>query len=283
MTTIVDKSILVDVPVSVAYGQWTQFETFPKFMGGIDKITQLTDDRLEWHAEILGVKRVWEARVLEQVPDQKVSWAATSGSTNAGTVSFEPGGPGQTHVHLHLEFEPEGVVEKIGDAAGVVERQAEKDLERFKAFIESEGSATGAWRGTVNPGAGTAPGVDDAAASKGDSGKDGLGAAAVVAGAAAVAAAGAAVAGAVKSKKDEEPTVASLAVTPPPSGTATPGVVLPDEGLAAGTTATTTTAYDTPVVEPAVDPVTGTGTTGKHSEGVPTEGRAALGDEANQI
>jgi uncharacterized membrane protein len=174
MTTKVEQQILVDVPVSTAYNQWTQFEDFPQFMGGVESVTQLSDDRLEWVAEIAGVRRKWEARILEQVPDQKIAWAATEGATNAGVVTFEDVGGGQTSVHLSLEYEPEGLVEQVGDKLNIVENQAERDLERFKAFIESEGYATGAWRGSVNEGAqvGT-PGVEDASESRGDSGKPG--------------------------------------------------------------------------------------------------------------
>ena len=153
MTTNVEKSILVNVPVSAAYNQWTQFEDFPQFMDGIKSVTQLSDDRLEWVAEIAGVRRQWEARIIEQVPDRKVAWAATTGATNAGAVTFEDVGGGQTSVHLSLEYEPEGLLEKIGDKLNVVENQAEGDLDRFKAFIESERYATGAWRGSVNEGA----------------------------------------------------------------------------------------------------------------------------------
>ncbi|HVD24180.1 MAG TPA: SRPBCC family protein, partial [Lapillicoccus sp.] len=149
MTTQVTKSVIVNVPVSRAYNQWTQFEDFPQFMGGVQKVTQLSNDRLEWVAQIFGVKRQWEAKVLEQQPDEKVAWAATSGATNAGAVSFEDLGGDQCRVTLFLEYEPEGLVEKAGDALNIVERQAESDLEKFKSFIESEGYASGAWRGTV--------------------------------------------------------------------------------------------------------------------------------------
>ena len=199
MTTKVEKRILVNVPVSTAYNQWTQFEDFPQFMGGVKSVTQLADDRLEWVAEIAGVRRQWTARILEQVPDQKVAWAATEGATNAGAVTFEDVGGGQTSVHLSLEYEPEGLLEKVGDKLNIVENQAEADLERFKAFIEAEGYATGAWRGSVNEGAGVGtPGVAEASSSQGDSGKAGvsakvvaagLGAAAAVTGVAAAAAA----------------------------------------------------------------------------------------------
>ena len=104
MTTQVTKSVIVNVPVSRAYNQWTQFEDFPQFMGGVQKVTQLSNDRLEWVAQIFGVKRQWEAKVLEQQPDEKVAWAATSGATNAGAVSFEDLGGDQCRVTLFLEY-----------------------------------------------------------------------------------------------------------------------------------------------------------------------------------
>ena len=206
MTTKVEKSVLVNVPVSTAYNQWTQFEDFPQFMGGVKSVTQLGDDRLEWVAEIAGVRRQWTARVVEQVPDRRVAWAATEGATNAGAVTFEDVG-GQTSVHLSLEYEPEGLLEKVGDKLNIVENQAEADLDRFKAFIEAEGYATGAWRGSVNEGSAVGtPGVDDAAGSRGDRGKAGVSGKAVAAGlgvAAAAAVGAAAVTGNKQSTDDD--------------------------------------------------------------------------------
>ncbi|WP_369137185.1 SRPBCC family protein [Modestobacter versicolor] len=195
MSTKVEESIEVGVPVSTAYNQWTQFEDFPHFMGGVREVRQLDDQRLHWVAEIAGVRREWDATILEQVPDQKVAWAAVSGATNAGAVRFTPAGPGATTVSLTLEYEPEGVVEQVGDKLGVVGRQVRSDLERFKALIEDAGYESGAWRGSIQHGVGAGtPGVQDAALSQGDSGKAGMSAKSVIAGVAAVAAAGAAVA-----------------------------------------------------------------------------------------
>jgi hemerythrin superfamily protein len=202
VTTKVEKSITVEVPVQTAYNQWTQFEEFPQFMGGVREVTQVDDTTLHWVAEIAGVRREWDAAILEQVPDQKVAWAAVGGATNAGAVSFAPSGPDQTMVTLHLEYEPEGLVEKAGDAMNIIERQAESDLHRFKAFIEGRGASTGAWRGSVNDDldVGT-PGVEDAVLSQGDSGKAGVSGKAVAAGVAAVAA-GAVAAEALRSGSD---------------------------------------------------------------------------------
>ena len=207
MTTKVEKSILVNVPVGTAYNQWTQFEDFPRFMGGIKSVRQLEDDRLEWVAEIAGVRRQWTARILEQVPDRKVAWAATEGATNAGEVTFEDVGGGQTSVHLTLEYEPEGLLEKVGDKLNIVENQAEADLDRFKAFIEAEGYATGAWRGSVNEGAAVGtPGLAEASSSRGDAGKAGVSGKTVAAGlgAAAAAAVGAAAVAGKKTSADDD-------------------------------------------------------------------------------
>lgn len=224
MSTRVEKRILVNVPVSTAYNQWTQFEDFPHFMGGVKKVTQLSDDRLEWVAEIAGVKRKWEAKILEQVPDRKVAWAATEGATNAGSVEFEDVGGGQTSIRLFIDYEPEGLVEKVGDKLHVVDHQAEADLKRFKAFIEAEEYASGAWRGSVNEGASVGtPGVEQAAESRGDSGKAGIsGKVAAAAGVAAAAAAATAATAGGKSTDDAPAAGEPITpvATPPAAGTA---------------------------------------------------------------
>jgi carbon monoxide dehydrogenase subunit G len=243
MTTKAEQSIEVNVPVSTAYGQWTQFEDFPHFMGGVKEVRQLDDRRLHWVAEIAGVRREWEASVLEQVPDQKVAWAATSGATNAGAVRFEPAGAGSTMVHLTLEYEPEGLVEQVGDKLGIVQRQIKTDLERFKTLIEDQGYASGAWRGTIaGSGVGT-PGVEDAAASQGDSGKAGVSAKTVVAGAAAVAG-GLAAAAALSGSKDSDEQQTVHTTQPAPVHATQPAPVMP---------VTESTVVDTPAAEtPAV-------------------------------
>ena len=173
MTTKVEKSITVDVPISTAYNQWTQFEEFPQFMGGVQSVEQLDDRRLRWVAEIAGVRREWHADILEQRPDKKIAWAATEGATNAGAVYFIAAGPTRTQVTLELEYAPEGLVEKVGDALNLIERQAQSDLEKFKEFIEGRGAESGSWRGEVGAATVGTPGVD-LASSEGDSGKAGV-------------------------------------------------------------------------------------------------------------
>ncbi|WP_457946658.1 SRPBCC family protein [Pseudarthrobacter sp. alpha12b] len=258
MSTKVEKRILVNVPVSTAYNQWTQFEEFPHFMGGVKSVTQLSDDRLEWVAEIGGVRRQWEARILEQVPDRRVAWAATEGATNAGAVDFEDVGGGQTSIRLSLEYEPEGLIEKVGDKLNVVDRQAESDLQKFKEFIEDEGYASGAWRGSVNAGSAVGtPGVEHAGASRGDSGKAGV-SGKVAAGVGIAAAAGAAAAMAASGNKEETdrrdvtvtettPVVPAEPIVPaePLTTGATTGAADAGTGISGTTAAGTTSAAGT--------------------------------------
>lgn len=149
MSTI-EKSIDVAVPVRTAYDQWTQFESFPRFMEGVESVTQLDDKRLHWKAEIAGVTREWDAEIVDQTPDQQITWRATDGTENSGTVVFTPAEAG-TRISLRLDYEPEGFVEKAGDVLNIVEHRAKGDLERFKEFIELRGTETGEWRGEVTP------------------------------------------------------------------------------------------------------------------------------------
>lgn len=150
--TTVDEQIDVDRPISTVYNQWTQFEDFPRFMEGVESVRQLDDVQLHWKASIGGVEREWDAMIVDQEPDRVISWQNTTGATNRGVVTFTPLGPEQTRIDLHLEFEPDGAVEQVGDKLGMVSRRAKGDLERFKGFIEGRGVETGEWRGSIDAG-----------------------------------------------------------------------------------------------------------------------------------
>jgi uncharacterized membrane protein len=148
MSQIVE-TVEVDVPVRTAYDQWTQFESFPQFMEGVERVVQIDDTTVDWTAEIAGQRKEWRARITEQTPDQRIAWTATEGARNAGVVTFHRLDDRKTRVTLQLDVEPEGAVESAGDALGFVQRRTKGDLERFKQFIEERGQETGAWRGEV--------------------------------------------------------------------------------------------------------------------------------------
>ncbi|NUR59567.1 MAG: cyclase/dehydrase [Catenulispora sp.] len=151
----VRTSVDVQVPVRTAYNQWTQFESFPEFMSGVVAIRQLDDRHTHWVTEVAGARREFDAEIVEQLPDERISWRSTDGDVrHLGTVTFEPLAEGATRVTVDLTWEPQGLLEKAGDALGADRLQVKADLERFRRFIEERGAETGAWRGQVSgPGA----------------------------------------------------------------------------------------------------------------------------------
>ncbi|MCP3803897.1 SRPBCC family protein [Allokutzneria sp. A3M-2-11 16] len=150
--SVIEEQVEVHVPVRTAYDQWTQFESFPHFMEGVERVEQRTNTLTHWHTSIAGVDREFDAEILHQVPDERVSWSVLSGPKHRGTVSFTPEDATHTKVSLRIEYEPEGVVENVGDKLGIVRGRVKGDLKRFKEFIEERGTETGAWRGEVKPG-----------------------------------------------------------------------------------------------------------------------------------
>jgi uncharacterized membrane protein len=144
-----EKHIDVDVPVRTAYNQWTQFESFPEFMEGVERIEQVGPTDMHWVTSIGGVRREFDARITEQHPDERVAWTSVDGPQHAGVVTFHRLDTDHTRVTLQMDYEPQGVVEMAGDKLGVVSHRVQGDLKRFKQYIETRGGETGAWRGDV--------------------------------------------------------------------------------------------------------------------------------------
>ncbi|MFK8906154.1 SRPBCC family protein [Streptomyces sp. YS-3] len=146
----VEQSVEVAVPVRTAYDQWTQFESFPQFMDGVERIEQRTSTLTHWVTSVDGVKREFDAEITEQRPDERVAWTTVGGDVRqAGVVTFHRIDDTTTKVMLQMDFDPEGMAETVGDKLGFVKRQVTGDLKRFKEYIESRGAETGAWRGQV--------------------------------------------------------------------------------------------------------------------------------------
>ena len=146
----VEQSIDVNVPVATAYNQWTQFESFPEFMGGVEEVRQLTDDMTHWRTTIGGVEREFDAAITEQIPEERVAWRSVDGKTHGGVVTFHRLSPETTRVMVQIDWETESLTEKAGALVGADDMQVKKDLGRFKEFIESRGTETGAWRGEIH-------------------------------------------------------------------------------------------------------------------------------------
>jgi uncharacterized membrane protein len=146
----VEETIDVAVPVRTAYDQWTQFESFPNFMSGVESVTQLTDTTNHWKTKIGGVEREFDTEIVEQQPDERIAWRSVDGKSHAGVVTFSRLGADSTKVSVRFEWDPETFTEKVGAALNIDDKQVKSDMRKFKEFIETRGTETGAWRGEVN-------------------------------------------------------------------------------------------------------------------------------------
>lgn len=149
MSTITE-SVDVEVPVSTAYDQWTQFASFPQFMEGVEEVRQVDDTHTHWVTEIAGVKREFDATITEQHPDERVAWKSDSGPEHAGVITFHRLDEGVTRVTAQMDIDPDGFVEQAADKLGILNHRVKGDMKRFKDFIEHRGGETGAWRGDVD-------------------------------------------------------------------------------------------------------------------------------------
>ncbi|WP_405059176.1 SRPBCC family protein [Kribbella sp. NBC_01505] len=147
------ETVDVQVPLSAVYNQWTQFESFPQFMDGVDEIRQTDATHTHWVTSIGGVKREFDATITEQHPDERVAWTTDSGAKHAGVITFHRLSDTETRVTAQMDIEPEGIAETVADKTGVISRRVKGDMARFKDFIEARGNETGQWRGDVETGA----------------------------------------------------------------------------------------------------------------------------------
>ena len=157
----ITKSVDVDVDLSTAYNQWTQFETFPQFMEGVEDVQQITDTELHWVTKVGPVVREFDAVITEQVPDELIAWESVSGPHHQGRVTFRKLDEDETEITAEMNIDPNGFVENVGDKAGIIDARVEGDLMRFKSFIENRGMETGAWRGYVGDDASADAGLGD--------------------------------------------------------------------------------------------------------------------------
>jgi uncharacterized membrane protein len=146
----VQQSVDVAAPIDVVYDQFTQFEDYPKFMHRVESVEQRDDTHVVFHEKVWGIRRQWEAEIVEQRPDERIVWKTVSGLSHTGVVTFHDLAERLTRIELNIDVDPHGPVEKLGRGLRFVKRAARADLKRFKAYVEMHEEETGAWRGEID-------------------------------------------------------------------------------------------------------------------------------------
>ena len=148
----IQQSVDVAVPIKVAYNRWTLFEDWPEFMHRVESVDQADDTTLSVSMKVWGLTRRFEAEIVEQRPDERIEWNVSEGLAHTGVVTFHELADRLTRVEVSLDFEPHGMLEKMGRGMRFAKRAVRGDLHRFKALVELEEEAEGGWRGTIEDG-----------------------------------------------------------------------------------------------------------------------------------
>jgi uncharacterized membrane protein len=148
----VQQSMDIGLPLETVYNQFTQFEEWPKFMHRVTRATQEDDCTVSFEAKIWTRKREFTADIETQRPNERIKWTVSQGLNHTGVVTFHELGPNLTRVLVGFDVKPGGMIEKFARGARHVKRAGRADLHRFKAFIETAGQETGAWRGVIEDG-----------------------------------------------------------------------------------------------------------------------------------
>jgi uncharacterized membrane protein len=148
----IQQSVDVGVPIKVAYNRWTGFEDWPDFMHRVESVDQADETTLSVSMKVWGITRRFEAEIVEQRPDERIEWNVSEGLSHTGVVTFHELAPRLTRIEVSLDFEPHGILEKMGRGMRFAKRAVRGDLHRFKAIVELDEEAEEGWRGTIEDG-----------------------------------------------------------------------------------------------------------------------------------
>lgn len=138
------KSVTISRSPEEVYRYWKQLENLPRFMKHLKNVRRIDDRRSHWTARApFGRSVEWDAELLEDVENRRLTWRSLPGSDvdHRGSVEFRPA-PGNrgTEVHVRLDYHRPGG--RAGEALAMMlfehpEQQIREDLRRFKALVET--------------------------------------------------------------------------------------------------------------------------------------------------
>lgn len=143
----VTAEIEVEAPVRRVYEQWARLEELPSFMSMVEEVRRTGDDTTHWTVRVAGVRREFDARTTELVPNERISWTSIAEEMHAGSVRFTPIDAERTRVAVELGWAPRSFVEKAGAALHLDQGAVEADLRRFRSSIEGRRDEDGAVEG----------------------------------------------------------------------------------------------------------------------------------------
>jgi uncharacterized protein YndB with AHSA1/START domain len=141
-----ERFVEVDAPVGRVFDLLSDFESYPRWMGGVRGVWRGGRRVMHWVVgTALDIDVEWDAEVTAFVPDRRVVWRAVRGDVHAdGEFVLAETPDGATLVRFVLGYDTPGgrtgarAARFFGRHPG---RQLEEDLARFKRLAERSSGA----------------------------------------------------------------------------------------------------------------------------------------------
>jgi uncharacterized membrane protein len=132
----------VNATADQCYAWWRGLTNLPHILPDVESVEPQTGSTQVTHWKVsgpLGRTVEWDAKIVEDVPGEKIAWSSTDGDVaNSGAVRFDDHGS-TTGVEVSLAYDPPAGV--LGDAVAKLfadpQDKVEKALAAFKQTIES--------------------------------------------------------------------------------------------------------------------------------------------------
>jgi uncharacterized membrane protein len=137
----IKTSLLLDVPASYAFQEWTDIANYPRFFQGVDAVDDLGDGTLQWRGRLDGQPAEWRTATGEVVEDELVTWLREGAPTVRTTVSFAPLAGPATWIIYRVE---QSWLDTPPDLAQRLEREAkrmDRELRAFRDLVEGSYAA----------------------------------------------------------------------------------------------------------------------------------------------
>jgi len=135
--SMVQQAIEVSAPLHTVYEQLATFENYPRFMHGVEQVTEIGQDRTHWIMDLAGHRREFDATITERSLDERVAWSTMTGPLIAETLTLRPIGETRTQVVAQLEADVAVLLPSDRHGAQTLNRRLKSDLDTFKSLCET--------------------------------------------------------------------------------------------------------------------------------------------------
>ncbi len=137
-------TVTIKAPIAAVYQQWLDVESFPRFVPAVREVTTSAEIYSHWTLSIGRLTREFDAEIIEQLPEQRISWRTITGDILfTGTVTFEEPAENTTDVTVTVTWTPGTAVERAAVTIGADDHALRTALKGFKHYIEEHGGPSG--------------------------------------------------------------------------------------------------------------------------------------------